>query len=536
MPVAVLGMGGPRTHQSTPAPPGDAQALLNPSERVWIAPGGQATWTLTLANNQRGRWSVQVSPADARLSFYADAACGASTGNSIICQLNGNTTTLHIFVVAAAEADGLIADVPVAVNDVDPSGSGVVVAVPELRIAVGIPPIVTSVPPTASATPTTTPGSGGSGAPDCSPLQLVRLPNVVAPQPRLVATAAASFAVVRAEIISRTGIDALAVLADVLRSPSFTTSKPGVLQTSWHKAGRAVDLNTGGPFVRVAEGTRFRLYINNVDITAIFEAHGWQRIPVQDGSLEWWHYEWHPDGIAWTSAMLQVWDLPTLQAAFPEIAWTSIGCAGGSNSSTDPTVNPQEREQFCTLGTPRFGSTVEYIDGCGPPVRVGDQVYQLDSRLGYVGLTGTTTGPHLHLGMKIKSYDGSWPSVDICTSDYLDGRTPPSGASCYTDMADPLAFLPRAPGSVASGGGDPAQPVALHPNAASNTTPTPIIPEGAPYQLPPPNYPNSLVFTPGPAATPIGQYWSPYADGGRYGGGSIGEWFCAVWSGWPWCK
>jgi hypothetical protein len=132
----------------------------------------------------------------------------------------------------------------------------------------------------------------------------------------------------------------------VLRAPSFTTSKPGVLQASWHKAGRAVDLNQGGPFVRVAEGRMFRLYVNNVDITAIFEAHGWQRIPVQGDTAEWWHYEWHSDGIAWTSAMLQIWDLPTLQAAFPEIARDTLGCAAGSNTGDDPNT-PQETEQMC---------------------------------------------------------------------------------------------------------------------------------------------------------------------------------------------
>jgi hypothetical protein len=547
--VAALGIGGPLAQElPTPVPMGTqgpvassvpvptvstggvAQASITPSDRVWLPAGGAAIWTLTLANNQRGFWSVQVSPADSRFSFNADALCSASTGNSIICRLEGSATTLHITVFAASEADGLTADLPVAVSDVDSSGSGIVVGVPEMRLGVGTPPTATPIPPTA------TPGSSGdSGALDCSPLQLMRLPNVTAPQPKLVENAAASFAAVRQEIIDRTGIDALAVLADVLRSPSFTTNKPGVLQTSWHKAGRAIDLNQGGPFVRVAEGSMFRLYVNNVDITAIFEAHGWRRIPIQGTTLEWWHYEWHPDGIAWTSAMLQVWDLPTLQSAFPEIDWAAIGCTGGSNSSTDPYINPQEREQLCVLGSPSFGGSVEYIDGCGPPVRVGDRVYQLDSQLGYVGLTGNTTGPHLHLGMKLKSYDGSWPSVDICTPEYLDSRTPPSDANCWTDMADPLAFLPRAPGSVASGG-DESRLAAAQPRQASGATPTPIIPEGAPYQLPPPNYPDSLIFTPLPAATPVGQYWSPYAEGGQYGGGGLAEWFCSVWVGWPWCN
>ena len=75
----------------------------------------------------------------------------------------------------------------------------------------------------------------------------------------------------------------------------------------------------------------------------------------------------------------------------------------------------------------------------------------------------------------------------------------------------------------------------MRASMAAGITPTPLIPEGAPYQLPPPNYPNSLLFTPVPDATPVGQYWSPYAEGGRYGGGGVGEWFCMVWGGWPWC-
>jgi murein DD-endopeptidase MepM/ murein hydrolase activator NlpD len=376
-------------------------------------------------------------------------------------------------------------------------------------------------------------------APDCQALPLITLPNVRAPNPRLVGPAAASFAAVRQEIVDRTAVDALAVLADVLRAPSFTTTKPGVLQTSWHKAGRAVDLNQAGPFVRVAEGRVFRLYLNNVDITAIFEAHGWQRIPVQDGSLEWWHYEWHPDGIAWTSAMLQVWDLPTLRRAFPAIDWDAVGCAGGSSSGAgDSSIDPQASRYMCALGAPTYRSATEVLDGCGPPVRAGDKVYQLDTTLGFVGLTGRTTGPHLHLGMQIKSYEGMYPYVDICTPEWLDGRAAPEDADCFTEMADPLAFLPRAPGNTTVVEGEPARPLAGVASRQSDggSTPTPIIPEGAPYQLPPPNYPNALVFTPVPASPPVGQYWSPYADGGKYGGGSVGEWFCAnVWSGFPWC-
>src|SRR5581483_7046228 len=92
---------------------------------------------------------------------------------------------------------------------------------------------------TSPTTPPAPPSGPGSISPDCAPEALVRLPNVDAPNPRLIAPAAASFAAVRDEIAERTGVDALAILADVLRAPSFTTSKAGVLQTSWHKAGRA---------------------------------------------------------------------------------------------------------------------------------------------------------------------------------------------------------------------------------------------------------------------------------------------------------
>jgi hypothetical protein len=231
--------------------------------------------------------------------------------------------------------------------------------------------------------------------------------------------------------------------------------------------------------------------------------------------------------------MLQVWDLATLQAAFPEIAWETIGCAGGSNTSADPTTNPQERELMCVLAAPSFSGSVTYIDGCGPPVRAGDKAYQLDTTLGFVGLSGNTSGPHLHLGLKVRNYDGAWPFIDICTPEFLEGRAVPPDANCYTDMADPMAFLPLAPPPPAASASSAGQQIQA---AAAGTTPTPIIPEGAPYQLPPPNYPGSLFFTPLPAATPVGQYWSPFEDGGQYGGGGVGEWLCGVWNGWPWCS
>jgi hypothetical protein len=530
---APLGQGGvARQIDPTPMPAArQLQATLDPP---LVAPDGTSLLRLAITGGPPANTSyviIGIAQADAQqLTIVLPGECFGST-TLITCSAR-TPAPISIPLHLSDSHNTLSLGLTIIVMESDNE--------PELRQSLQLQvaqdrPTAVSATATAISTETPAPTRDPGEEPDCAPQTLVQLPNVNAPNPRLIAPAAASFATVRAEIAERTGVDALATLADVLRAPSFTTSKAGVLQNSWHKAGRAVDLNQGGPFLRVAEGRMFRLYVNNVDITAIFEAHGWQRIPVQGDTAEWWHYEWHPDGIAWTSAMRQAWDLPSLQAAFPDIAWDTLGCAGGSNTGGDGASSPQETEQICVLGAPRYSSAVETITGCGPPVRAGDRVYQLDSTLGFVGLSGRTTGPHLHLGMQVKSYDGSWPIVDICTPEWLQGRAPPADANCFTDMADPLAFLPRAPGNTGLRGGD-APALKLQLNQSSGSTPTPIIPEGAPYQLPPPGYPNALVFTPIPNATPAGQYWSPYADGGRYGGGSVGAWFCSIWGGWPWCS
>lgn len=147
--------------------------------------------------------------------------------------------------------------------------------------------------PTATGTPGPTATSGPPPSPPpglvCAPQPLVSLPGVRAPDPRLNALAAACFAQVRQEVIARTGQDVLAVLADVLRAPGFTTDKPRMAHRSWHKTGRAIDLNLGGPFTLQRDGAMFRVFVGAVDITAIFEAYGWQRIPAQGSVLEWWH-------------------------------------------------------------------------------------------------------------------------------------------------------------------------------------------------------------------------------------------------------
>jgi hypothetical protein len=203
------------------------------------------------------------------------------------------------------------------------------------------------------------------------------------------------------------------------------------------------------------------------------------------------------------------------------------GCEGMTIDPGAPVPPPLDGQPegdiagMCTVGQPSFSGAIETLPGCGPPVRPGDRVLQLDSTVGFVGLTGATTGPHLHLGLQARSHDGLFRATNICTSEWLRGHAPPAEADCWTDMADPLDFLPRALGGEQAPGGT-------------------LVPEGAPYQLPPPGQEGALVITPAPGQSPPGQYWSPYADGGRYGGGSALEWLrgasCAIWRGWEWCK
>ncbi|HEU5090885.1 MAG TPA: hypothetical protein VFT99_25715 [Roseiflexaceae bacterium] len=383
-------------------------------------------------------------------------------------------------------------------------------------------------------------------APDCPPPAIVRLPGVRAPDPRLNAQAATSFAQVRAEILTTTGRDLLAVLADVLRAPGFQSSKPGVADMSWHKAGRAIDLNIGGPWTLQREGSVYRLYVGDVDITAIFERHGWQRIPPQEGVLEWWHYEYHPDGIAWTSAMAQVWPLAVLQQAFPTIDWSVIGCATGS---LPPGSVPELPPGACIPDPPTWGSGpgVSYSHGCGPPVLPPDEDHETGTRLrqfvgtvGWLGQTGRQVpsgpaGAHLHLGLD------TGKATNMCRRPLQapgvpETRLPPGASGCWTDWADPLQFLPQAnPDTlvmengtavpVVSGTGDPTLSDAL-------------------LQLPPPGHPATTLLEPADSQHPDGTWWSPGNDDraekivGALGGPAILDWLAWLWCtlfGWlPW--
>lgn len=530
------------TVEPTPTPSGPVFVTVSKSATVSQIPAGQAfSYSIVVKNTSKLQIGVNVKdlidPAltirDISGSLYIRCIQTAVECTSYLDPGQSGEVIIAVEVNSNV-ADGTFIDNTARLMAFD-NKSGKYQLVSSNTVTIKIDPILTTplptavgpttVPTTGPGTPTVPPGGGGPGGPNCQVMPLERIPNAKAPRPFLNQVANISFAKVRAEVVARTGSDPFTVLSDVLRDPAFRTNKPGVLDASWHKTGRAVDINTGGPFTVVKEGGGYhRIFFQGIDLTAIFLREGWARIPAQGTVLEWWHFEYHPDGISWTSAMLQVWPLDVLQNAYPNINWASVGCTG--NPGGPPVVSPPQEpldDNFCDIGTPTFADFYEEVPGCGPPLKLGENVFQLDSSLGFIGLTGKTSGPHLHMGLKVRNYNGQAAAVDICTPQWLQGRPIPSGVYCYTDYADPWDFLPRASEQT-------------NPSTCLDPDKGPYIPEGAPYQLP---IPDCDLLYPQVEPTPVGQYWNPFEDGGQYGGTGVVDLIttttCGIWPNWPWC-
>lgn len=173
---------------------------------------------------------------------------------------------------------------------------------------------------------------------------------------------AETFALVRSATESAVGYDFFAVVGDMARATDFVSKKAGVANRSWHKTCRAVDYNQNSPdYVLVYEPQQgrayFRTYLRikngNVgvnlrergieiysngqrknieapagewfDLTACYEAHGWERIPAwrtwsygkgYSTSQEFWHYQF-TEGMAWQEAM--DWLNSDTDAAIPRL-------------------------------------------------------------------------------------------------------------------------------------------------------------------------------------------------------------------------
>ena len=183
-----------------------------------------------------------------------------------------------------------------------------------------------------------------------APGQLNVLPDVVAPNPRLVADVVGPYLRARTRVLRASGVDYLGVLGDAFRDVGFETSKPGVASMSWHKAGRAIDVAQsfnvrgvqGVVFVRDAAAPRYyRVLIRcaaqdgslgiyygprqigarkgfYADVTAILLDEGFQRIAPTGGVSEAWHYEYR-GGLKWSQAMQQLYPSGTLRRLFPSI-------------------------------------------------------------------------------------------------------------------------------------------------------------------------------------------------------------------------
>lgn len=175
---------------------------------------------------------------------------------------------------------------------------------------------------------------------------LVALPGVNAPHPQLVAPAAASFRQVRAAVAAQCGRDFLGKLDEAMRPVDYTTTKAGVAGRSWHKAGRAIDLKQSVAGVVVIRDVKNRMLrrvllrcakqngtqgawygpkgLQNrgkpgyyLDVTTVLSQAGWNRIPPQNGTSEWWHYEYRRGARSWNEAMSQVYSVRTLNRYYP---------------------------------------------------------------------------------------------------------------------------------------------------------------------------------------------------------------------------
>ena len=310
-----------------------------------------------------------------------------------------------------------------------------------------------------------------------------------------------------------------------MRPVTHVPTRHNQILESWHKTGRAVDVPQTGRGRRIVqEGTYQRLFVDGVDITALMVEAGFTRIPSNPAREEWWHFELK-GGLTWQGAMAQLYSISTLKRLYPALDWSSFPCQGEAPAYPAPGDSPNEHEApypTCIEGLPSWSKPYEELDGCGPPITWSSEIHTLDHVIGHIGLTGATTAPHLHLGLRQRSgapKNGTYPLINVCEPHWLPeelrGKTPEEvshivfitwKADCYTGTVDPLDFLPRA-------NAGPGLPLA---------TAAPL--DSAPAQLPPPGTDGALLRPVGPGEPSPGEYWSPFGRWGRFGGGSVLDW------------
>jgi TolB protein len=179
-----------------------------------------------------------------------------------------------------------------------------------------------------------------------------------------------SFHALRERVIAETGFDYLSVFGDLWRRID-AGARPGQSTRSWHKAGRAMDINQGpyGPgqdvvytLETVGGRTMWRVYFRTarqdgsqgeplriapwswwpepsgdtsaggtlshlippgywLDYTALAAEYGWQRVPALRRwrtvwvDTDWWHFQ-KTDGLDWEEAMREVYAEEEIEEAF----------------------------------------------------------------------------------------------------------------------------------------------------------------------------------------------------------------------------
>jgi hypothetical protein len=196
-------------------------------------------------------------------------------------------------------------------------------------------------PPAAKATPKST-----------GPPQKLVVINASDPDKKKLSDAVAqSYRDFVVEVKGLTGQDLALDFGDTVRALSSKPSKKDADTVSWHKTGRAVDINQGLKWVIREDPhggkTFFRLYLRHkdkaaaakgnvvrfskgtdffhnpyggdnvfkwsfVDVTAIAAKHGWKPIPAHKGwrtnwdAREWWHFD-KREGKSWYEALAEIY-------------------------------------------------------------------------------------------------------------------------------------------------------------------------------------------------------------------------------------